>query len=51
MTTKAKGMGVGLSISRAIIEAHYGKIWADYNPGGGALLSFTLPMAEAAIIQ
>ena len=51
MTTKAKGMGVGLSISRAIVEAHYGKIWADYNPGGGALLSFTLPVAEAAIIQ
>ncbi len=44
-TTKSEGMGVGLSISRAIIEAHFGKIWTEPNPGGGAIFSFTLPLA------
>ncbi|PWB80444.1 MAG: hypothetical protein C3F11_17985 [Methylocystaceae bacterium] len=46
-TTKTQGMGVGLSISRAIIEAHHGKIWAETNPGGGAVFKFTLPLAAA----
>jgi signal transduction histidine kinase len=45
-TTKAKGMGVGLSISRSIIEAHYGKIWGEPDPGGGARFGFTLPLVE-----
>ena len=43
MTTKAHGMGIGLSISRTIIEAHGGRIWVDANPGGGAIFRFTLP--------
>ncbi len=43
-TTKAEGMGVGLAISRAIIEAHDGKIWAAANPDGGATFSCTLPL-------
>jgi two-component system sensor kinase FixL len=43
MTTKAEGMGVGLSISRSIIEAHGGRIWADANPKGGTVFHFTLP--------
>lgn len=47
-TTKAGGMGVGLSISHTIIDAHYGRLWAEPNPGGGAIFSFTLPLAEAA---
>ena len=46
MTTKPQGMGVGLSISRSIIEAHGGKIWAQANPRGGAIFNFTLPPAE-----
>jgi PAS domain S-box-containing protein len=48
-TTKPSGMGVGLSISRAIIEAHHGRIWAESNPEGGAIFSFTLPLASDQI--
>jgi two-component system sensor kinase FixL len=45
MTTKSTGMGVGLSISRNIIESHGGRIWVEENPDGGALFRFTLPAA------
>ena len=40
---KPEGMGIGLSISRTIVEAHGGRIWAEAAPGGGALFRFTLP--------
>ena len=43
VTTKSQGMGVGLSISRTIIEAHGGFIIQRPNPGGGTIFSFTLP--------
>ena len=46
-STKPDGMGIGLSISRTIIEAHGGRIWADLNPVGGAVFRFTLPGVHA----
>ncbi|MFA6264533.1 MAG: PAS domain S-box protein [Pseudolabrys sp.] len=42
VTTKLQGMGVGLSISRTIIEAHNGRIWVEPNPGGGTTFHFTI---------
>jgi two-component system sensor kinase FixL len=46
-TTKETGMGVGLSISRTIIETHGGRMWAETNRAGGATFRFTLPAASA----
>ena len=42
VTTKRQGMGVGLSISRTIIEGHGGRLWVEPTPGGGATFKFTL---------
>jgi two-component system, LuxR family, sensor kinase FixL len=44
LTTKADGMGLGLAVSRSIIEAHAGKIWAENNEGAGAAFYFRLPL-------
>lgn len=43
-TTKHHGIGMGLSISRSIIEAHEGRLWASARPSGGAIFQFTLPV-------
>jgi two-component system sensor kinase FixL len=50
VTTKSSGMGVGLSISRTIAEAHGGKIWAERNGFGGASFHLTLPAEESTAI-
>lgn len=44
-STKKKGLGMGLAVSRALIEAHGGKLWLDLNDGPGATFRFTLPLA------
>jgi signal transduction histidine kinase len=47
-TTKPQGMGIGLSISRSIIEAHHGRIWAGTHDGPGATFSFLIPCRPEA---
>jgi signal transduction histidine kinase len=45
-TTKSGGMGIGLSVSRSIIESHHGRLWAEPNDGQGAAFWFTLPRVD-----
>jgi signal transduction histidine kinase len=46
-TTKSGGMGIGLSVSRSIIESHRGRLWAEPNDGPGATFSFCIPCIAA----
>lgn len=48
-STKSKGLGMGLSISRTIIESHGGRLWAASAQGGGAVFRFTLPTANGGV--
>jgi signal transduction histidine kinase len=43
-TTKSGGLGMGLPISRTIVEAHGGRLWAETDPAGGATFQFTIPI-------
>jgi signal transduction histidine kinase len=48
-TTKPTGTGVGLSVSRAIVEAHGGRLWAEPNAGRGATFCFTIPVCSTVV--
>jgi signal transduction histidine kinase len=48
-TTKSGGMGIGLSVSRSIIEKHEGHLWAAQNDGPGATFSFAIPLTPQSI--
>lgn len=47
-TTKNDGMGIGLSVSRSIIESHHGRLWAAKNDGPGSTFSFSIPCRREA---
>ena len=49
MTTKAKGMGIGLAVSRSIVEAHGGRLWAENSQAGGAIFNVALPLSHAGL--
>jgi PAS domain S-box-containing protein len=48
-TTKSGGMGIGLSVSRTIVERHQGRLWAEPNDGPGATFAFSIPLAPEGI--
>ena len=48
-TTKVEGIGIGLSISRSIVQAHGGRLWATANAPNGAVFCFSLPVAEESV--
>ena len=48
-TTKSSGMGIGLSISRSIIDRHGGRLWAEPNDGPGAAFSFSIPCDAGSV--
>jgi C4-dicarboxylate-specific signal transduction histidine kinase len=49
-TTKNEGMGIGLCVSRSIVERHHGRLWAEANDGPGATFSFSVPSRAESIM-
>ncbi|HUB19246.1 MAG TPA: ATP-binding protein [Acidobacteriaceae bacterium] len=45
-TTRKDGMGIGLSVSRTMMESHHGRLWAELNDGPGATFSFSVPFGQ-----
>jgi PAS domain S-box-containing protein len=50
-TTKTDGMGIGLAVSRSIIEKHQGRLWAEPNEGPGATFAFSIPVAPEMLAE
>src|SRR5207253_10134711 len=50
-TTKSGGMGIGLSVSRSIIERHHGRLWVEPNDGPGATFVFSIPCGPRRLID
>jgi len=50
-STKSDGMGVGLSVSRSIIESHQGRLWAVRNDGPGATFCFSIPYRRTHLTE
>jgi len=44
VSTKLRGLGMGLAISRSIVAAHGGQLWSTPNPAGGSIFHFTVPL-------
>ncbi len=50
-TTKPEGLGMGLAISRSIVQAHHGRIWGENDPAGGAIFRVRLPTSPGAAVR
>jgi C4-dicarboxylate-specific signal transduction histidine kinase len=50
-TTKQEGLGMGLAISRSIVQAHQGRIWGENDPAGGAIFRVRLPTERGAVVR